>query len=261
VSIGVQSLVPHVLVGLGRTHSPDVALRAIAAARRAGFDDINADLIYGSQWESTEDWLHSLDGIITAGPDHVSAYALTIEAGTPLATLVSTGRVADIDPDIQAERHAIAIEVLGTAGLIRYEVSNWARPGRASRHNVLYWCAGDYLGFGAGAHGHFAGRRSWSVRLPREFIALVAAGESIEAGSEKLDEDARAGEALMLGLRLVSGIDLARFTARFGHAALAARRPAIENLAARGLLDTESGRMRIPEEHTLVSNEVAAALL
>jgi putative oxygen-independent coproporphyrinogen III oxidase len=261
VSIGVQSLVPHVLLGLGRTHSPDVALCAIAAARRAGFDDINADLIYGSQWESTEDWLDSLDGTIAAGPDHVSAYALTIEAGTPLATLVSTGRIADVDPDIQAERHAMACEVMGAAGLIRYEVSNWTRPGRASRHNVLYWCAGDYLGFGAGAHGHIAGRRSWSVRLPREFVSRVAAGESTEAGSEKLDEDARAGEALMLGLRLASGIDLARFIARFGHSALAARRPAIEDLAARGLLDTGSGRLRIPEVHTLVSNEVAAALL
>jgi len=261
VSIGVQSLVPHVLGGLGRMHSPDVALAAIAAARSAGFEDVNADLIYGSQWESTEDWRRSLDGIIAAGLDHVSAYALTIESGTPLATLVSTGRVPDVDPDIQAERHSTACEVLGAAGFTRYEVSNWARPGRASRHNVLYWCAGDYLGFGAGAHGHFAGRRSWSVRLPREFVSHVTAGKSVEAGSEELDADARAGEALMLGLRLASGIDLDDFRARFGDAALSARRAAIENLTTRGLLIKDSGRMRIPDMYTLVTNEVAAALL
>jgi len=261
VSIGVQSLVPHVLLGLGRTHSPDNALAAITAARRAGFEDVNADLIYGSQWESTEDWRRSLDGIIAAGPDHISAYALTIESGTPLATLVSTGRIPDVDPDIQAERHSTASEVLGAAGYRRYEVSNWARPGRASRHNVLYWSAGNYLGFGAGAHAHIDGGRSWSVRLPREFIARVTGGESVAAGGESLDDDARAGEALMLGLRLASGIDLDGFMARFGPAAMAARRPEIERLEARGLLTRASGRLRIPEEHTLVANEVAAAIL
>ena len=261
VSIGVQSLAPHVLAGLGRTHSPEVALTAIAAARRAGFGDINADLIYGSQWETGGDWLSSLDGIVSAGPDHISAYALTIESGTPLATLVSTGRLPDVDPDVQAERHAHACDVLGAAGYTRYEVSNWAQPGRASRHNVLYWCAGDYLGFGAGAHAHLGGRRSWSVRLPREFISRVAAGASVEAGSEVLHPDARAGEALMLGLRLASGIDLDGFGARFGGAALAARRSAIDGLKGRGLLLEESGRLRIPGRHTLVANEVAAALL
>ena len=261
VSIGVQSLVPHVLLGLGRTHSASSALAAIAAARRAGFEDVNADLIYGSQWESTEDWRRSLDGIIAAGPDHISAYALTIESGTPLATLVATGRISDVDPDVQAERHSIASELLGAAGYHRYEVSNWARPGRASRHNVLYWSAGDYLGFGAGAHAHIDGERSWSVRLPREFIARVTRGQPVEAGGEALDEDARAGEALMLGLRLASGIDLDGFTVRFGPAALAARRPEIKRLEARGLLTREAGRVRIPEEHTLVANEVAGAIL
>jgi len=261
VSIGVQSLVPHVLQGLGRTHSAEVALDAIAAARRAGFEDINVDLIYGSQWESTADWLRSLDGILDAGPDHVSAYALTIESGTPLATLVDTGRVADVDPDVQADRHTIACEVLAAGGFTRYEISNWARAGRASRHNVLYWCAGDYYGFGAGAHGHIAGRRSWAVRLPREFISRASSGRSVEAGSEFLDDDARAGEALMLGLRLASGVDLDGFVGRFGHQALTARRAVIDGLADRGLLDVGPTHLRIPGRRTLVANEVTAALL
>jgi putative oxygen-independent coproporphyrinogen III oxidase len=261
VSIGVQSLVPHVLGGLGRRHSAEVALAAIGAARRAGVADINADLIYGSPWESPADWRSSLNGVMGVEPDHISAYALTIEPGTPLATLVATGRVPDVDPDMQADRHEIASEVLGAAGYSRYEISNWARDDRASRHNVLYWCGGDYLGFGAGAHAHLGGRRSWSVRLPREFIVRVESKVPVEAGSEVLDDDGRAGEALMLGLRLTSGVDLAGFAGAYGAGALASRRPVIDDLIARGLLEVAGGRLRIPADRVLVTNEIAAALL
>jgi putative oxygen-independent coproporphyrinogen III oxidase len=169
-SVGVQSLAPHVLQGLSRTHPPEVALEALRAARRAGAPDINADLIYGSPWEREEDWVRSLEGVIEEAPDHISAYALTIEAATPLATLVATGRMADVDPDVQAERYELTHRLLSGAGYVRYEISNWARPGAASRHNVLYWSAGDYLGFGAGAHAHAGGRRWWSLRLPRDYI-------------------------------------------------------------------------------------------
>lgn len=261
VSFGVQSLVPSVLAGLGRTHSPETARRAIAAARAAGFEDVNADLIYGSPWESTSDWLASLEGIVETDPDHVSAYALTIEEGTPLATLVTTGRVADVDPDLQAERHGAAGALLGAAGLDRYEISNWARPGRACRHNVLYWSAGDYAGFGAGAHGHVGGRRSWSRRLPREFIGAVAAGGSPEAGAEVLGADARCGEALMLGLRLASGVDLDAVGRRFGTEALATRMPVVEELCGRGLLERAGPRVRVAPSATMVMGDICARLL
>jgi oxygen-independent coproporphyrinogen-3 oxidase len=261
VSFGVQSLVPSVLAGLGRTHSPETARRAIAAARNAGFEDLNADLIYGSPWESTSDWLVSLEGILEFDPDHVSAYALTIEEGTPLSTLVTTGRVPDVDPDLQAERHAAAEALLGAAGFDRYEISNWARPGRACRHNVLYWSAGDYAGFGAGAHGHIAGRRSWARRLPREFTGAVAAGGSTEAGAEVLGADARCGEALMLGLRLASGLDLDAVGRRFGTKALGARMPLIEELSGRGLLVRSGPNVRIAHEATMVAGDICARLL
>jgi putative oxygen-independent coproporphyrinogen III oxidase len=261
VSIGVQSLVPHVLAGLGRTHSPERALAAIADARRAGIENINADLIYGSPWESTADWSASLEGIVAADVEHISAYALTVEEGTPLGTLVRTNRCPDVDPDVQAERHSVAEEVLGVAGFDRYEVSNWSRPGRACRHSMLYWCAGNYLGFGAGAHGHLDGRRSWSVRLPREFIARVDSGRPVEAGYEELSSDERAGEALMLGLRLTSGIDAGAFERRFGAGALAARGPALASFHRRGLIEMDRGRIRVAPHATLIANEVAAALL
>jgi putative oxygen-independent coproporphyrinogen III oxidase len=261
VSIGVQSLVPKVLLGLGRTHSPDRALDAIAAARRAGVGDVNADLIYGSPWESQDDWLTSLHGLVAAGPDHISAYALTIEEGTPLATLIRTSRVPDVDPDVQADRHDVANDILGAAGYGRYEISNWAKPQRASTHNVLYWSAGDYLGFGAGAHGHLDGRRYWATRLPRDFIDRAEV--SVEEGHEVVGD--RVGEALMLGLRLTSGVRVPDFERRFGPLD-DERRATIDELVARGALETslcepEDGHLRISEAATMLANDVIARLL
>ena len=261
VSLGVQSLAPRVLDRLGRTHSAERALQALGDARRAGVSDLNADLIYGSPWERAGDWRASLDGVIDAGPDHVSAYALTVEEGTPLATLVATGKVPDVDQDLQADRYELAQERLAAAGYLRYEVSNWARPGRASRHNVLYWSGGDYLGFGAGAHGHLSGRRWWSLRLPRDYMAAVGAGTSTVEGSEELQPDVRAGEALVLGLRLASGVDIAGFASRFGPGALGSRAARIARLERDGLVVASGGRIRLSDRGTAVANEVAARLL
>jgi oxygen-independent coproporphyrinogen-3 oxidase len=258
VSIGVQSLVPRVLEGLGRQHPVETALAALAAARRAGVPDLNADLIYGSPWESDADWRASLEGIVAAGPDHISAYALTVEESTPLATLVATGRVPDVDPDVQAARHETADEVLGAAGYRRYEISNWCKPERASRHNVLYWSGGDYLGFGAGAHGHLGGRRYWATRLPRDFIAAATRGGQTEAGHELVDD--RGGEALMLGLRLTSGVAVEPFAERYP-GTLESRAEAIAGLERRGLLERSDAHLRLTERATMVANDVIATLL
>lgn len=260
-SIGIQSLAPHVLEGLGRTHSAEVALEALAAARRAGACDLNADLIYGSPWERPGDWVRSLEGVIDAGTDHVSAYALTVEEGTPLHTLVATGRVPGVDGDVQAERHAVADEYLGAAGFDRYETSNWAQPGHASRHNVLYWSGGNYAGFGAGAHAHVDGRRWWSERLPRDFIAAVDGGASTEAGFEQLDDSQRGPEALMLGLRLTSGVDLGALERLFGEGFLAEREPAIDQLVGAGLLERSGSWLRLAERSTMLANDIICRLL
>lgn len=257
VSIGIQSLRPSVLDGLGRRHAPEVAIRAIRAARSAGVTDLNADLIYGSPWERDDDWSSTLEQIVALDPDHISAYALTVEEATPLATLVSTGRVPDVDPDVQAARHAVADEILGGAGYRRYEISNWSKPGRASRHNVLYWSGGDYLGIGAGAHGHLAGYRYWGQRLPRDYIAGAATG-STTAGHEWVDD--RGGEALMLGLRLTSGIDTAAFEQRYP-GALTQRSDAIEQLVEQGSLERSGGWLRLSSRATMLANDVIARLL
>jgi putative oxygen-independent coproporphyrinogen III oxidase len=261
ISIGVQSTVHHVLQGLGRTHDAAKALDAIACAREAGFTDINADLIYGSPWEKAEDWQTSLEQVLASEPDHISAYALTIEEGTPLATFVSTGRIADVDPDVQAERHAVAEDVLAGTGFHRYEISNWARPGHASRHNVLYWCAGDYIGFGAGAHSHVAGRRWWATRLPRDFIAAAAVGRSTIDGHEELDVDSRAGEALILGLRLKTGIDLDGFARLFGSGPLDRRQPVLQEFEAAGFLKRDGNWLSLTDGGTMLANELMWRLL
>jgi coproporphyrinogen III oxidase-like Fe-S oxidoreductase len=203
----------------------------------------------------------TLEGVIAADPEHLSAYALTIEEGTPLHTLVATGRVPDVDPDVQAERHGLAEERLAAAGYRRYEVSNWAKSGRASTHNTLYWSAGEYAAFGAGAHGHLGGRRWWNVRLPQRFIDAVDASVSTEAGFEIVEGDARAGEALMLGLRLTSGIPVDGFRRRFGMAPLVHRGARISALKSDGLLETDDYSLRIVPTATLLANEVAARLL
>ena len=261
VSVGIQSTAVGVLKGLGRTHDAGTALRALNDARTAGFAEVNADLIYGSQWETDAEWRKSLEDVSSREPTHVSAYALTIEEGTPLATLVATQRVADVDPDVQAERHGVADEVLGAAGFERYEVSNWARPGSACTHNVLYWCAGEYLAFGAGAHGHVGGRRWWNVRLPREYNAAVSDGRSTVAGSEELTADERAGEALMLGLRLTSGIAVEDFVAAFNSEPWNRRRPAIEAEVQAGHLIWENGTLRLAPRATMLANEVIARVM
>jgi oxygen-independent coproporphyrinogen-3 oxidase len=259
-SMGVQSLAPKVLEGLGRTHSAERALTALRDARSAGVANVNMDLIYGSIWERPADWEQTLESVIAAGPDHISAYALTIEEGTPLGTLVSTGRIPDVDPDVQADRYEVARAMLRAAGFEHYEISNWARPDRACRHNLLYWSQGEYLGFGAGAHAHLEGRRWWTTRLPRDFIDAVSNGTSTEVGSEALGAEARAGEALMLGIRVLAGIDVAQFEASFP-GEIASRAVEIEAMKASGLLEDDPDRLRLTERGLFLANEVGSRLL
>jgi len=146
LSFGVQSMVPHVLQALGRTHDPANVERAVELARAAGFERCSVDLIYGTAGESTDDWRQSLEGALALGVEHVSAYALTIEAGTPLGRDVAAGRAVAPDDDDQADKYLIADEVLSAHGYEWYEISNWARPGESCRHNELYWTSASWWG-------------------------------------------------------------------------------------------------------------------
>ena len=202
LSFGVQSTAPHVLAALGRRHDPAMVARAVAWAREAGFESINLDLIFGAPGETTADWAATLDAALALAPDHVSAYALTVEAGTPLARDPARWP----DDDDQADKYLMADARLAAAGMAWYEISNWARPGHECRHNQLYWSQGDYRGIGCAAHSHAAGRRWWNVRTPERYLAQMAAGMSPTAGDEVLDAGQQALEASQLALRTAAGV-------------------------------------------------------
>jgi oxygen-independent coproporphyrinogen-3 oxidase len=247
VSFGVQSMAPHVLAALGRTHDPAAVERAVAAARDAGFDNFNLDLIYGGAGETLADWQRTLEAALALDPPHVSAYALTVEAGTPLARRIDAGDVPAPDDDDQAEKYLAADAALGAAGRPWYEISNWARPGRECRHNLLYWAQGEYLGIGCAAHGHTpVGRRWWNVRTPDRYIALVGRGASPEAAHELLGGPERDAEATMLALRTRHGVAVS---------------PAAETLVADGLADRHGDRVILTPHGRLLANEATTRLL
>ena len=241
ISLGVQSMVPSVLQTLGRHHDPGNVRTAVQAVRGAGIERLSLDLIYGAVGESVGDWAASVEGALALGPDHISAYALTVEPGTPLAD----DPARHPDDDVQADKYIVADDLLTGAGFANYEISNWARPGEECRHNLLYWRQGEYLGLGVAAHSHVAGRRFWSIRTPDRFIAAVAEGAATEAGSERLDAGDSELEGLQLAVRTWDGVPAEVVPAEVRH-----------------LVDIGSdGRARLTRDGRLLANEVAVRLI
>ncbi len=243
ISLGVQSLVPHVLESLGRRQTPLAVRRAVAAIGEVRFSSFNVDLIYGAVGETDVDWAATLDGVLALDPPppHVSAYALQAEPGTPL------GRdpARHPDEDVQARRYEMADGALEAAGLGWYEISNWSRPGHECRHNRNYWRQGEYLGVGCAAHSHLGGRRFWNIRTPERFVAAMASGKPAIAGAELLDPEQRQLEALELAIRTREGVD---------ETALA------EDEATAELVRREGGRAVLTRRGRLLANEVACRL-
>ena len=208
ISIGVQSTVEHVLKSLGRTHNPKNVVRSVAHVREAGFESFNLDIIYGAAGESISDWQKTVADVTSLDPPHVSAYGLTVEANTALASQLDRHP----DDDDQADKYIIVDEIFSTTGLNNYEISNWAKSGHECEHNSLYWQQGNYEGFGSAAHAHLNGRRWWNVRTPERYIELVTAGESPESSSETLDAQTRKREALQLLVRTREGVPIGSFS-------------------------------------------------
>lgn len=205
LSMGMQSASEHVLSVLDRVHTPGRVAAAVTDARAAGFDNLSLDLIYGTPGESLADWALTLDTALGLAPDHVSAYALIVEPGTRLAARVARGEIDRPDDDLMASMYELADDRLTAAGLQWYEISNWARPGHACRHNLHYWQDTDWWGLGPGAHSHVGGVRWWNVKHPAAWAARLANGLSPAAARETLDEPTRRLERVMLGLRTVHG--------------------------------------------------------
>jgi len=243
VSLGVQSMQPHVLAALGRTHDPANVRAAVDRVRAAGIGTFNVDLIYGAAGESVDDWRRTLDEALTLEPLHLSAYALTVEAGTALAD--DLGRHPDDDD--QADKYLVACEVLENAGMAWYEISNWARAGQECRHNHLYWSMGEYQAVGCAGHSHRGRRRFWNVRTPERYIDAIRDGRSPVAAGEELASDHRRIEALQLAVRTRAGVPETALSL-----------DALDDLD--GLVETRNGRAVLTVQGRLLANEVALRL-
>jgi putative oxygen-independent coproporphyrinogen III oxidase len=271
VSMGAQSFDDRVLAALGRTHDAGRVGAAVAALRAAGVPALNLDLIYGGPGEDTGSWSATLDAAVALGPEHLSAYALTIEPATKFGRLVAAGRMAEPDDDQLADRYDTACAVLAAAGYRHYEVSNWARdagredgggwaarpriPTHASRHNLTYWRRGRYLGLGAGAHEFDGGTRRWNLAGVPEYLDAVRNGRRPTQGEERLDPGQARFEALALRLRTADGLDPAE--ARGLGVDPGGQQP--EELRRAGLLAPEPG-LRLTEKGMFLHGELVARL-
>ncbi|HLL61943.1 MAG TPA: radical SAM family heme chaperone HemW [Propionibacteriaceae bacterium] len=254
ISFGMQSAVPHVLTTLDRVHSPGRAAQAVADARAAGFDQVSLDLIYGTPGESGADWAASLDAALAAGPDHVSAYALIVEAGTRLATRVRRGELPMPDEDDLADKYLAAETRLTVAGFTAYEVSNWAvRPAARCRHNLAYWRGDHWWGVGPGAHSHVGGVRWWNVKHPSAYAERLVSGRTPAYAREVLTGEERRTERVLLELRLAEGLPTAVLSGT------ESRR--VPDLVARGLAEVENERLTLTLRGRLLADGVVRDLL
>ena len=279
ISMGVQSMDNGLLAMLGRRHDSEEVIEALRSCRRAGFDNVNLDLIYGLPRQTLQQWQDTVERILEQSPEHISMYSLTLEEGTPLRHWVQQGRLPEPDPDLAADMYDLARSALRDAGYHHYEISNWCRAGRESEHNLAYWRNLEWVGVGPGAHSSLGGCRFWTVKSPREY-ALKAAewvaraepwdrataarieGVPTVDGLEVIDEETAAAETMFLGLRLLDGMDVSAASERSGIDLMARYATELAELAEDGLLVwSDDGRLRLAEEAYLVANQVFTRFL
>lgn len=253
ISLGMQSASAHVLKVLERNHTPGRATAAAQEALAAGFDHVNLDLIYGTPGESMSDLDASLDAVLSAGVDHVSAYSLIVEEGTAMARKVRRGELPMPDDDDLADRYERIDAALRGQGYDWYEVSNWAKPGGECRHNMIYWRDGDWWGAGPGAHSHLGGRRFHNVKHPARYASVVSGGELPIRDSESLSDDDRHIERVMLRLRLSEGMPASEL-----------RPEELERVRAQeaaGMLALDGDRVRLTDAGRLLADAIIVDIL
>lgn len=253
VSLGMQSAAAHVLRLLDRTHSPGRAVAAAGEAQAAGFEHVNLDLIYGTPGESDDDLRRSVDAVLSAGVDHLSAYALVVEDGTALARRVRRGEMAAVDDDVLASRYELLDGMVGAAGLDWYEVSNWSRPGGECRHNLGYWGGGQWWGAGPGAHGYVGQTRWWNAKHPNAYAAHLEQGQLPVADFETLSEADRHVETVLLGIRLRDGLPVAELSAP--------ERSRADAVVAEGLLVRVGERLVLTDRGRLLADGIVRTIL
>jgi len=265
LSIGVQALDDRLLLALGRNHDAAAALACVPAARAAGFEDLSVDLMFGVPGQSLDDWRRAVDAVVALAPEHVSAYALTVERGTTFGSLDRAGRLPRPDDELVAQMFEQGRAALESAGLAQYEVSSYARAGHRARHNRLYWSLTPYLGVGASASSFrpLDDGTAWRFANPRATDAYLRAARAGGGSPAVRQIDRRSGadlenEALWLGLRTIAGIDRAAHRARHGVDPLAGREVAAARATAAGWLTVDETRLRLTPAGVLYADEVAA---
>ena len=262
ISFGVQTFNDSLLKLIDREHSGDDAKTALKHARAAGFENLSLDLMFGLPRQTVADFERTLATALELEVPHLSIYGLIVEEGTPFFARRERGKLPLPAESAEATMFGRALEGAQKAGLRRYEVSNYARPGFACRHNRLYWRNESYYGFGAGATGYLDGVRSVNIRRPSAYIDAALSGKPLICESEQLSQDETMGETMMLGLRLAEGVDLEAFAQRFGVRAEERWEQVIASLTAQGLVECVGGHLRLTEPKGLfLASEAMSAFL
>lgn len=253
VSLGMQSASQSVLNVLDRQHTPGRPVAAAQEARAAGFDHVNLDMIYGTPTETDDDVRSTLDAVLSADVDHVSAYSLIVEDGTAMARKVRRGELPQPDDDVFADRYELIDDRLRAAGFSWYEVSNWAKPGGECEHNLIYWRGEDWWGAGPGAHSHVAGERFYNVKHPARYYATLGEGQLPIQDREPLSDNDQHTEALMTGLRIREGVPVSWINK--------AGLVEVDRHVERGLLQVANGRVSVTAAGRLLADGIIADIL
>ena len=261
LSFGVQSFRDTELRRLSRLHDASRARAALVEARRAGFDNVSLDLMMWLPEQRIDQWLSNVDAAIECDPDHMSLYLLEVYPNAPLKDDMARARWSQAPDDDAATMYVAAMERLEAAGYEQYEISNVAKPGRASRHNLKYWTDGEWLGFGCGAHGTAGGVRTKNVAAVDDYIGRIGSGQSVISEARRLDTAERLGDALFMGLRLTRGIDLDAVRQRYGVDVWERYRDDLTRFVDAGLLRHDSRRLSLTRAGMLLANDVMSVFV
>jgi oxygen-independent coproporphyrinogen-3 oxidase len=260
LSLGVQSFSDAVLRLLGRLHTAEQAQTAFCRARKAGFQNISLDLMYGIPEQTIDQWNRTLDSAIGLRPEHLSIYSLSMDEGSTFKRETESGKRPRPDDDIAADMYESALFKIGCAGHRRYEISNFSLPGYECRHNNNYWQRGEYLGLGPGAWSFIRGTRSFNIADLHAYSTFLSQGIPVTAESEILDEEKSSKETIMLSLRTMKGLNLDQYLAEYGPRFLKNLETKVAPLAAAGLLSVKEGVMTLTDRGILLSNEALSRL-
>jgi len=261
ISIGMQAWQQHHLRYLGRIHSSKDVVESVKWCREAGFDNINLDVMFGLSNQTIKEWNETLEKAVDLDVEHISTYSLKVEEGTPFYTMLNQGQLNLPSEDTERQMYHLAIEYLKSQGYIHYEISNFSKPGKQCRHNLIYWHNNEYIGVGSGAHSYWNGKRFANVSDPKDYIEKIQKNENPVQFIETVNREDEMFETIMLGLRLTEGIDKNEFFMRFGKKIEVLYKDVISKLKYEGLLIEDEKAIKLTERGMDVQNLVLLSFM